>query len=208
VVATAALAFATGAFLNRSIIAPLKGVTDHVQANRGGALAPIVDASMLRSGDEIGDLARAFNSMTRELAEARELLIARSEAEIAKQVERLQAAVTNMSQGLCMFDSEQRLVLANDQYARMYGVPPERIRPGMSLREIVAERVAAGGYYGNPDGHVEQYVTAATGSLRSNTVIELNNGRAIHIVKGPMRRTSPRGGRSRPRSPTWRATTP
>jgi hypothetical protein len=44
--------------------------------------------------------------MLREIADARQQLIAKSEAEIAKQVERLQTALTNMSQGLCLFDPD------------------------------------------------------------------------------------------------------
>jgi diguanylate cyclase (GGDEF)-like protein/PAS domain S-box-containing protein len=186
VILSCLLAFATAAFLTRAVVVPLKRLTDYVNANREGSLRLISDPAILRSRDELGGLARAFNRMTSELTQARNDLIARSEAEISKQVERLQAALRNMSQGLCMFDSDQRLVLANEQYARIYGVPPERIRPGMSLHEIVAERVAAGSYYGDRESHVERYVAANANNNRSNTIIELNNGRSIHIVKEPM----------------------
>jgi diguanylate cyclase (GGDEF)-like protein len=186
VIASVLLAWGAGAYLRQAIVQPIKRVTNHVISNRG-ALVPIADTKVLRSGDEVGDLARAFNGMMGELLSARHELIARSEAEINKQVERLQAALKNMSQGLCMFDQDQRLVLANQQYADIYNVPAERIRPGMSLREIVAERVAAGSYVGDPQSHVDSYVVANTEAKRSNTVIELNNGRAIHIVKEPMK---------------------
>ena len=186
VIASILLAWGAGIYLRQAVVQPIKRVTDHVIANRG-ALVPIGDTKVLRSGDEVGDLARAFNGMMDELLSARHELIARSEAEINKQVERLQAALKNMSQGLCMFDEDQRLVLANQQYADIYNVPPERIQPGMTLREVVAERVAAGSYVGDPQSHVDHYVAANTEAQRSNTVIELNNGRAIHIVKEPMK---------------------
>src|SRR5262249_11233383 len=41
---------------------------------------------------------------------SRQQLIASSEAELAKQAERLQGALANMCQGLCMFDRHQRVV--------------------------------------------------------------------------------------------------
>lgn len=36
----------------------------------------------------------------------------------------LRAALNNMTQGLCMFDSAARLVLCNDRYIEMYRLPP------------------------------------------------------------------------------------
>ena len=118
---------------------------------------------------------------------ARQQLIARSQADITEQVERLTAALTNMSQGLCMFDRDQRLVVSNQQYAEVYGIAPERIRPGMSLRRILQERVAAGSYYGDAATHVEHRMAAAHDSKRSDTIVELKNGRAIHVVRQPLK---------------------
>jgi diguanylate cyclase (GGDEF)-like protein len=118
---------------------------------------------------------------------ARQQLIAASQAEIGRQVERLSAALTNMSQGLSMFDRDQRLVVSNRQYAEVYGIAPDRIRPGMSLREILQERVAAGSYYGDPVTHVERRIVAARDSKRSDTIVELRNGHAIHVVRQPLK---------------------
>ena len=33
---------------------------------------------------------------------------------------------SNMTQGFCMFDSEQRLLVCNDRYAEMYGLTRSR----------------------------------------------------------------------------------
>ncbi|MDJ1157784.1 EAL domain-containing protein [Chelatococcus sp. SYSU_G07232] len=52
------------------------------------------------------------------------------------------AALNNMSQGLCMFDGGHRLIVANERYAWMYGLPPGELRAGMTLREIL-ERIVA-----------------------------------------------------------------
>ena len=56
----------------------------------------------------------------------------------------LDAALNNMVQGLAMFDAEHRLVLANRRYAEMYGLTPEQVKPGTTLRQIIEHRVAKG----------------------------------------------------------------
>ena len=67
-----------------------------------------------------------------------------------------------MSQGLSMFGADRRLIIANEQYAEVYGIPPDVIKPGMTLREIRELRVAAGSYYGDPELYVES-ADAVTG---------------------------------------------
>ena len=131
---TALLALMAALFLIHRIIGPIGRLIGHIRAiGAERALIPITDRSLIRYRDEIGVLARSFNATIAQLAEARRQLIARSEAEIAKQADRLETALTNMSQGLCMYDRDQRLILCNKQYAQTYGISPDHIRPGMSL---------------------------------------------------------------------------
>ena len=181
--------FAVGAalFLRRRIVAPVNDLAAHMaRVGDSGVPDAISDRSTLQSRDEFGDLARAFNRMLAELAGARRELIQRSDAEIGKQVERLQAALTNMSQGLCMFDHDQRLEVSNSQYAEIYGIRPDAVRPGMLLREIIGLRVAAGSYYGDPATQADRHIAEHAGPRTSDTIVELQNGRAIHIVRRPM----------------------
>ena len=44
----------------------------------------------------------------------------------SSRTQQLDAAMNNMSQGLAMFDAEQRLVVCNELYAEMYGLTPSR----------------------------------------------------------------------------------
>ncbi|MBB3963634.1 bifunctional diguanylate cyclase/phosphodiesterase [Rhizobium metallidurans] len=56
-----------------------------------------------------------------------------------KQVSRnLDLALENVSQGICLFDAEERLVLANRRYSEIFEFQPGTIRPGMSYRQIIA----------------------------------------------------------------------
>jgi PAS domain-containing protein len=56
----------------------------------------------------------------------------------------LEVTLENMAHGLCMFDGQQRLIVCNARYAKMYGLEPNQIRPGATLRSILEARVAAG----------------------------------------------------------------
>ena len=51
-----------------------------------------------------------------------------------------------MSQGMCLYDAQQRIVFANDRYAEIYGLTPEQAKPGTTLREMFAARAAQGAY--------------------------------------------------------------
>src|SRR4029079_10505455 len=48
----------------------------------------------------------------------------------------LDVALDNMSHGICMFDAEAKLVVANDRYMEIYRLPPDAVQPGMRPREI------------------------------------------------------------------------
>ena len=69
------------------------------------------------------------------------------EIERAKELQlqsfRFGAALDNMTQGLCMFDRDKRLVVFNRRYVEMYNMPPGKIRPGMALAEVLQIRLEA-----------------------------------------------------------------
>jgi diguanylate cyclase (GGDEF)-like protein/PAS domain S-box-containing protein len=86
----------------------------------------------------------------------------------------LDLALENMSQGLCLFDKDERLLLANKRYSEIFGFPQGRIRPGMSLREIVDRGVAD--VYSDPE--VRQ-TKARDIYARRRAAIQANDGGAI-----------------------------
>src|SRR5438876_5421811 len=43
----------------------------------------------------------------------------------------LDAALANMSQGLCLYDSADRLQVVNTRFCEIFGIPCEQVRPGM-----------------------------------------------------------------------------
>ncbi|MFK4387098.1 PAS-domain containing protein [Bradyrhizobium sp. USDA 223] len=57
--------------------------------------------------------------------------------ELSEQYRRFDAALNNMSQGLCMLDGSLRVIVCNRRYIEMYGMAPEIVKPGVSMREIM-----------------------------------------------------------------------
>src|SRR5262249_22075819 len=54
----------------------------------------------------------------------------------------LDAALENMTQGLCLYDAQNRLEVFNRRYLEIFKLPPERIKPGISMREVYEISVA------------------------------------------------------------------
>jgi PAS domain-containing protein len=98
------------------------------------------ERSMFLMVEEIGTVQR---DLERLVAERTAELRAR-EADLHAQNMRFNAAVSNMSQGLVMFDGDSRLVMYNSRYAEMYRLRSDDIHPGLTLRALLERRAAAG----------------------------------------------------------------
>jgi len=105
--------------------------------------------------------------------------------QLLDQTFRFDTALENMSHGLCMFDKEQRLVVANDQFAKLYGLTPEQIGPGTTLRQIVEHNIASGLHAGSsPEAYMN--VQLAPVVTASDEIHQLTDGRSIAVAHRPM----------------------
>jgi diguanylate cyclase (GGDEF)-like protein len=108
-----------------------------------------------------------------------------SEASLSQKSHQLDTALNNMSQGLCMFDAQHRLVTCNMRYAEMYGLGPEATRSGVSYSDIVAARLASGNL---PVG-VESIVTSLQHDIAlpdACTIEKLADGRIVSVNRQSM----------------------
>jgi diguanylate cyclase (GGDEF)-like protein len=64
--------------------------------------------------------------------------------QLTEQNARFDTALENINQGLCFFDENSRLIVANRRYADLYGLRSHQAVPGATLAAIVAARVVAG----------------------------------------------------------------
>ena len=106
---------------------------------------------------------------------------------LALQKEQLDTALNNMSQGLIMFDSADRIVVCNDLYIEMYGLSREIVKPGCSFVELLRIRAEAVKFVHHD---FEQYradlmVAMAQGKVMSS-ILETADGREILVTNSPM----------------------
>jgi diguanylate cyclase (GGDEF)-like protein len=96
---------------------------------------------------------------------------------------RLEAAVSNMAEGLSMFDGDRRLVISNSHYAEIYGLPPELVAPGTPHAEIVAYRLAHGMEPFEPGNDFQKRHEALIKDMKpASEIVSLKNGRIIRIA--------------------------
>ena len=134
---------------------------------------PLLDGSWVATHTDITEQKRG------------ERLLAEKAAELERMNVRFDAALNNMSQGLCMFDAEQKVVVANARYGEMYRLDPDHIKPGTSLPQILEYRRQKGTNFAvAPEVYVDVNVKLA------KEVQELADGRVVAIARHPM----PNGG--------------
>jgi diguanylate cyclase (GGDEF)-like protein len=105
----------------------------------------------------------------------------RSKQSLEQSNSRFTAALQNMSQGLCMFNAEHRILVANERYRQIYNLPEELVKPCTAFEQIVDYRRGSGNYSGTDPA---EYIAA---QFRNSTEVEkLGNGRVIMILRHAM----------------------
>jgi diguanylate cyclase (GGDEF)-like protein/PAS domain S-box-containing protein len=93
-------------------------------------------------------------------------------------------ALSNMAQGLCMFDRSGRLVLWSERFSEMYRLADE-LRIGLTLPDILRLRQAAGTIAEDPEAYTRQVHAAAQSGSTFRHVFELPDGREIAVANEP-----------------------
>ena len=90
-----------------------------------------------------------------------------------------------MSQGLCIFDANQQLIVCNQQYADMYGLDRDLTNPGTFLRAILEHQIVIGNVR-NPETYIETRLKSVRAKRPYQIVNRLRDGRLISVVHRPM----------------------
>ena len=94
---------------------------------------------------------------------------------------RFEAALDNMSQGLCLFDADKTLVISNRRFREIYGLTEQQVAPGTSLRQVLQSHADNGEKSEKSiDAHVEQMPE------RLFEEFVLADGRVVAIRRKPL----------------------
>lgn len=98
----------------------------------------------------------------------------------------LTTALNNMAQGLLMFDPQKRLILCNSRYMEMYGLSPDVVKPGCTIRELLQHHKEVGSLSEDVDQYCAALDAASAEGRTTSTMENTANGRTIHTVSRPM----------------------
>jgi diguanylate cyclase (GGDEF)-like protein len=114
-------------------------------------------------------------------------LLKEHEGKVLAQNLQLDAALNNIVQGLAMFDAEYRLVLCNRRYGEIYGLKPEQVTHGTTLRQIIEHRTNNGLHADRPpDELVDAMLRRRADANFEQFYSHLSDGRCIAITIQPM----------------------
>ena len=165
-----------GLFIEQRMLRPIGALTAALDdvAHRGGEIAALARPAQAmaerfaQQSDEIGSLARAVLSLRDHTNDISDLNA------------RFDALIENMPQGVSLYDSDDRLVVANRRFGEIYGLNILEAWIGKSSAEIAAFGAALG-YAPTPS--VDQQLRSAldgAGARRiANRIISLQNGRIV-----------------------------
>ncbi len=118
------------------------------------------------------------------IALAAAVLDRRAKGELGRQQIVLDTALENMSQGLCMFDADGKILLFNERYATMLRRSDMQLT-GRLLLDVLKEEQGKGQWNGDP---VEFFARIVADAREGRTTTDVVNrlGRSIRVVNQPM----------------------
>jgi diguanylate cyclase (GGDEF)-like protein len=100
---------------------------------------------------------------------------------------RLDAALENMSQGLCMYDAQNRLAVVNRRFCEIYSLSPREASPGMTFGEVLQQSVTAGNHRDRSVADLLAEQEVYVGQRMTGTYFqELSQGRVVAITHQPI----------------------
>jgi diguanylate cyclase (GGDEF)-like protein len=126
-----------------------------------------------------------FGSQLRRL-EASESLLALNNRQLETARLQLDAALSNISQGLCFFGGDRKLILGNRRHNELYHLPREAAVAGTTLEQTIRWYRAGGAPDALGDALLALSETGARADRPTQLVIDMNDGRVIAVALQPM----------------------
>ena len=162
VVIAAILFILIAALIARMITKPVRQITKAAVGITAGNLGQQIE---IRTNDEIGRLAHAFNEMSQNLKT--------TIAAIVDERGNLATVLTNLTDGVVMTDSEEKLLLTNPAAERLFNFNKENVN-GHPLIEAVH------------DYEIDEIVKKCLSTTHEQTAQLETNGRFIRVIAVPI----------------------
>ncbi len=94
-------------------------------------------------------------------------------------------AFDNMTQGLVMFDDNERLVIHNKRYLDLYNLSPETVKPGISLRALLRHRASQSNLSMDAEEYRRKILEGIAAGKSTTAIVESGDGRLIAVVNRP-----------------------
>ncbi len=98
----------------------------------------------------------------------------------------LLTALNNMTQGVLLVDDKERLLVCNAQYIAMYGLSPEVVKPGCTLRDLIQNRIQTGSLDLDPEKYRSEILESVGLGESMSRIVETPDGRAVSVVNRPV----------------------
>jgi methyl-accepting chemotaxis protein len=99
---------------------------------------------------------------------------------------RMRVALNNMSQGLCMFDGNERLVVCNKRYIELYRLAAGSVKPGITLTDVLNLRAASGNFGRDLQAYRRELLAAMARGETTSVEVKSPDGRVISVINRPM----------------------
>ncbi len=173
--------------LGATVLLTVAIVSHHFTAM--GALELTPDPALVISGLSISPaslsiLTASVAAAILAIALAVAVLDRRAKGELGRQQVMLDTALENMSQGLCMFDADGRILLFNERYAAMLRRSDMQLA-GRPLLDVLREEQGRSQWNDDPDKFFARLVADAREG-RTTTDVVIRFGRSIRVINQPM----------------------
>jgi diguanylate cyclase (GGDEF)-like protein len=109
------------------------------------------------------------------------------EAALKATNQRFDVALANMSQGLCLYDADQKLQVVNRRFCEIFRLPSGKIDAGMSLTDVIDLSVAAGNFLNRSDPRLVAAKARIEGGVPVKSILDNMPGdRVVAVAHQPL----------------------
>ena len=118
---------------------------------------------------------------------ARGMWSGRFTGRLARHDSQMRTAFDSMTQGLSMFDANERLVICNAQYYRMYDLSPGDVEPGSTLAEVLEKRASKGSFNVDVRQYRENFLKAYREGRTTVAEVKSSGDRLYLVTNHPLK---------------------